>query len=150
MHLNLSTVSTKQQRVATLAKQSPQMGFTSLAHLMDIDWLKEAYRHIRKDAAAGVDGVTATDYEANLEGNLQELLDRAKAGTYQAPPLRRAYIPVLPSRAYCGLEKADMVRTLEVSEIQPSRGEPCPLAYSIIPLAFVATSIVEPSLSRAA
>jgi RNA-directed DNA polymerase len=93
MHRNLSTVSTKQQRVAMLAKQSPQMGFTSLAYLMDIDWLKEAYRHIRKDAAAGVDGVTATDYEANLEGNLQALLDRAKAGTYRAPPLRRAYIP---------------------------------------------------------
>jgi len=93
MPRNLSTVSTKQQRVATLAKQSPHMGFTSLAYLMDIDWLLEAYRRIRKDAAAGVDGVTATDYEANLEGNLQGLLDRAKAGTYRAPPVRRAYIP---------------------------------------------------------
>jgi len=93
MHRNLSTVSTKQQRVATLAKQSPHMGFTSLAYLMDIDWLKEAYRRIRKDAAAGVDGVTATDYEVNLEDNLQTLLDRVKAGTYRAPPVRRAYIP---------------------------------------------------------
>ena len=93
MHRNLSTVSTKQQRVATLAKQSPQMGFTSLAYLMDIDWLLEAYRRIRKDAAAGVDGVTATDYEANLEGNLQALLDRTKAGTYRAPPVRRVHIP---------------------------------------------------------
>ena len=93
MHRNLSTVSTKQQRVATLAKQSPQMGFTSLAYLMDIDWLLEAYRRIRKDAAVGVDGVTATDYEANLEGNLQALLDRTKAGTYRAPPVRRVHIP---------------------------------------------------------
>jgi RNA-directed DNA polymerase len=93
MHRNLSTVSTKQQRVATLAKQSPHMGFTSLAYLMDIDWLKEAYRRTRKDAAVGVDGVTATDYEANLEGNLQALLDRAKAGTYRAPPVRRVHIP---------------------------------------------------------
>ena len=57
-----------------------------------VGWLLEAYRRIRKDAA-GVDCVTATDYEANLEGNLQTLLDRAKAGTYRAPPLRRAYIP---------------------------------------------------------
>jgi hypothetical protein len=57
MHRNSSTVSTKQQRVAKLAKQSPQMGFTSLAHLMDIDWLEEAYRRTRKDAAAGVDGM---------------------------------------------------------------------------------------------
>ena len=93
MPRNLSTVSTKQQRVATLAKQSPHMGFTSLAYLMDIDWLREAYRRIRKDAAAGVDEVTAADYEVNLEGNLQALLDRVKAGTYRAPPVRRVYIP---------------------------------------------------------
>jgi retron-type reverse transcriptase len=54
--------------------------------------MHEAYRRTRKDGAAGVDGVTATDYEANLEGNLRALLDRAKAGTYQAPPVRRVHI----------------------------------------------------------
>lgn len=80
MHRNSTTVSTKQQRIATLAKQSPQMAFTSLAYLMDIDWLKEAYRRTRKDGAAGVDGVTAEEYEQDLEGNLQSLLDRAKSG----------------------------------------------------------------------
>jgi RNA-directed DNA polymerase len=93
MHRNSTTVSTKQQRVAQLAKQSPQMGFTSLAHLMDIDWLHEAYRRTRKDAAAGVDGMTAEKYEANLQSNLQGLLDRVKAGTYRAPPVRRVHIP---------------------------------------------------------
>jgi len=61
MPWNASPVSTKQQRLATLAKQSPQMGFTSLAYLMDSDWLHEAYRRSRKDGAAGVDGVTAAD-----------------------------------------------------------------------------------------
>ena len=78
---NVSPVSTKQQRIATLAKQSPQRGFTSLAYLLDIDWLHEAFRRTRKDGAAGVDGITAADYEANLEANLHTLLDRAKAGT---------------------------------------------------------------------
>ena len=48
MHRNSTTVSTKQERIAGLAKQSPQMAFTSLAYLMDIDWLKEAYRRTRK------------------------------------------------------------------------------------------------------
>ena len=43
---------------AKLAKRSPQMAFTSLAYLIDIDWLKEAYGHTRKDGAVGVDGVT--------------------------------------------------------------------------------------------
>ncbi len=76
-----------------MAKQSPQMAFTSLAYLMDLDWLKEAYRRTRKDGAVGVDGVTADEYEQELEGNLQNLLDRAKSGTYRAPPVRRVHIP---------------------------------------------------------
>ena len=76
-----------------MARQSPQMAFTSLAYLMDMDWMREAYRRTRKDGAAGVDGVTAEDYERDLEGNLRRLLDRAKSGTYQAPPVRRVHIP---------------------------------------------------------
>jgi group II intron reverse transcriptase/maturase len=69
------------------------MAFTSLAHLIDILWLHEAYNRTRKDGAAGVDGQTGKDYESNLEGNLQSLLDRAKSGTYVAPPVRRVHIP---------------------------------------------------------
>jgi len=93
MPRNSISVSTKQERIAELAKQSPQMAFTSLAYLVDIDWLKEAYRRTRKDGAVGVDGVTAAEYEQDLEGNLQRLLDRAKSGTYHAPPVRRVHIP---------------------------------------------------------
>src|SRR5207248_2001494 len=93
MPRNASTVSTKQQRLAELAKQSPQMGFTSLAYLMDMAWLYEAFQRTRKDGAAGVDGQTGKDYEKDLEANLQSLLDRAKSGTYRAPPVRRVHIP---------------------------------------------------------
>jgi group II intron reverse transcriptase/maturase len=93
MHRNSTIVSTKQERIAKLAKQSPQRAFTSLAYLMDMDWLKEAYQRTRKDGAVGVDGVTAEDYERDLEGNRQRLLDRVKSGTYQAPPVRRVHIP---------------------------------------------------------
>ena len=87
------TYYTKQQRIAELARRSPQMGFTSLAYLMDIDWLIAAFHRTRKDGAPGVDGQTWSDYEKNLEANLQSLLDRAKSGTYRAPPVRRVYIP---------------------------------------------------------
>lgn len=90
---NSRSVFTKQQRIAELAKRSPSMGFTSLAYLMDIDWLREAFQRTRKDGAAGVDGQTWTEYAKNLEANLQSLLDRAKSGTYRAPPVRRVYIP---------------------------------------------------------
>ena len=60
---------------------------------MDLEWLREAYRRTRKDAAVGVDGQTAEHYEGDLQGNLRYLLERAKAGTYLAPPVRRVHIP---------------------------------------------------------
>jgi len=69
------------------------MGFTSLAHHINLRWLYEAYLRTRKDGAVGVDGQTAEDYAANLGGNLRSLLERAKSGTYQAPPVRRVHIP---------------------------------------------------------
>jgi RNA-directed DNA polymerase len=87
------TVSTKQQRIAELAKQSPQMGFTSLNHHLDIVWLFEAYNRTRQDGAPGVDGQTGADYGVSLFDNLTSLLDRAKSGTYRAPPVRRVRIP---------------------------------------------------------
>ena len=86
-------ISTRRQRIAELARQSPQAAFTTLAHHIDIDWLFTAYLRTRKDGAVGVDGQTAEDYAADLEGNLQSLLDRAKSGRYQAPPVRRVHIP---------------------------------------------------------
>jgi RNA-directed DNA polymerase len=89
----LDPVLTKQQRIAELAKQSPQMGFTSLAHHIDLKWLYEAYLRTRPDGAPGVDGQTIRDYTANLGANLRSLLERAKSGTYRAPPVRRVHIP---------------------------------------------------------
>jgi len=87
------TVSTKLERIAKLAKGAPEMAFQTLAHHIDIDWLKEAYERTRKDGAVGVDGQSAAEYAGDLEGNLQRLLDRAKSGTYFAPPVRRVHIP---------------------------------------------------------
>jgi group II intron reverse transcriptase/maturase len=69
------------------------MGFTSLAYFIDLDWLTEAFDRTRTDGAVGVDGQDGADYAANLKDNLQALLDRAKSGTYQAPPVRRVHIP---------------------------------------------------------
>jgi RNA-directed DNA polymerase len=86
-------VSTKQQRIAELAKQQPEMSFTSLNHYLDVDWLREAYRRLRKASAPGYDGQTVADYGQDLESNLQSLLDRAKSGSYFAPPVRRVHIP---------------------------------------------------------
>ena len=84
---------TKQQWIAEQAREHPQRVFTSLHHLIDGEWMREAYRRTRKDGATGIDGVTAADYEQDLEANLNDLLDRMKSGRYFAPPVRRHYIP---------------------------------------------------------
>ena len=86
-------ISTRQRRIAELARQASEMGFTSLNHHLDIDWLREAYRRTRKDGAVGADGQTAEEYAEHLEENLQDLLDRAKSGRYRAPAVRRVHIP---------------------------------------------------------
>jgi RNA-directed DNA polymerase len=86
-------VSTKQQRIAELAKRHAGVPLKTVAHHMDIGWLKEAVRRTRKDGATGIDGVTAQEYEQDLEGNLAGLLERAKSGNYRAPPVRRVHIP---------------------------------------------------------
>jgi RNA-directed DNA polymerase len=86
------SVSTRQQRIAELAQQAPQMGFTSLNHHLDFTWLLVAYWSTRRDGATGVDGITAADYEADLIANLRSLLERAKSGSYRAPPVRRVHI----------------------------------------------------------
>jgi group II intron reverse transcriptase/maturase len=69
------------------------MRFTSLAHLMDEEFLKAAWQRVRKDGAVGVDQQSAKDYAANLDANLRELCERLRSGRYKAPPVRRVWIP---------------------------------------------------------
>lgn len=89
---NFTKVSTKLRRIAQLAKEDSKRAFKSLAHHIDVDLLREAYRLTRKDGAVGVDGQTAKDYAAELEKNLGDLLGHLKSGTYPAPPVRRVHI----------------------------------------------------------
>jgi RNA-directed DNA polymerase len=86
-------ISTKLRRIAELAHDAPELAFTTLAHHLDLAWMREAHRRTRKDGATGVDGQTAEQYGEQLEDNLRSLLDRAKSGAYRAPPVRRVHIP---------------------------------------------------------
>ena len=86
-------VCTKQQRIAQLARDHPEWSFNNLAHMIDLEWMREAYAQTRKDGAVGVDGRTAAEYEQELGKNLESLIERAKGGLYKAPPVRRVYIP---------------------------------------------------------
>jgi len=88
-----NNISTKLDRIVSMARDNPGKAITTLAHNIDLAWLHEAYRRTRKDGARGVDGQSGAEYATNLEDNLRSLLDRAKASTYRAPPVRRVYIP---------------------------------------------------------
>jgi RNA-directed DNA polymerase len=88
----LGTMSTELQRISELAKQDHTLQFTSLAHLLTVEMLGEAYRRLRKDASPGVDGLTAQEYERDLAGNLEGLHRRLREGRYRAQPVRRVFI----------------------------------------------------------
>lgn len=90
--LGSQTVLLKLNQLRAQARRHPARVFTTLHHLVDIDFLREAYRRTRKEAAPGADKVTAKDYAEHLNGNLASLLQRYKEGRYVAPFVRRVWI----------------------------------------------------------
>jgi group II intron reverse transcriptase/maturase len=81
------------ERVRQVARKDRDVRFTALLHHVTVDRLREAYRAISPNAAAGVDGVTWRDYGADLEANLADLHARVHRGAYRAMPARRVFIP---------------------------------------------------------
>ena len=86
-------MSTGLDRIAELARANKTWQFTSIAHLLTVPALERAWTGLRKEASAGVDGVTYAGYGVHLRENLQQLHDRMVSGQYRAQPLRRVYIP---------------------------------------------------------
>src|SRR5580693_5161603 len=82
-----TNLSTKRRRIAELARAKSGVALSTLHHVLDLEWMREAYRLTRKDGAPGIDGVTAAEYAQNLETNLSDLLERVKSGRYYAPPV---------------------------------------------------------------
>jgi len=82
------------ERVRQVAVRDRKAQFTSLWHLVyDLDRLREAFRAIKRQSAAGIDGATKEEYEFRLEENLTDLSERLKRGAYHAKPVKRVYIP---------------------------------------------------------
>ena len=69
-----TTVSTNLAQIAEQSKRAATVVFTTLAHLMDEDFLTEAFYQLRKDAAAGIDEMTATEYAVNLRERIADLV----------------------------------------------------------------------------
>lgn len=86
------SLSTKLNRLSETARKDPKLQFENIAHLMSVEMLVWAFKQLRKSAAAGVDGITAKDYETNLHANITKLHQQLVEGRYRAQSLRRVYI----------------------------------------------------------
>ncbi len=82
----------KLQGIANQAQRYPAMVFDNVFHVIDRDFLLEAYRLTRKRSAPGVDKVTAKQYADNLDDNLRDLHERLRDNRYVAPPVERVWI----------------------------------------------------------
>ena len=87
------SVSQALERIRQVAKERKKEKFTSLLHHISIDLLDEAFFELKEEAAPGVDGLTWTEYEQNLDRNIEDLHARVHRGAYRALPSRRTYIP---------------------------------------------------------
>ncbi len=86
-------MSTKLKQIAAKAKLDKRCQFTSLAHILTTDFLKESWRGMNKQGVAGVDNQTMEEYATNLDENLTKLVERLRSQQYRAPCVRRVEIP---------------------------------------------------------
>lgn len=101
---------TKLERISQLSKENPDMVFTSVWHIINIDLLKKCHKEMDGKKAVGIDGVTKGEYEKNLEENLTNLVERLKNKSYKPKPARRVDIPkgkgkTRPLSIYCYEDK---------------------------------------------
>lgn len=90
---NSQPISPNLQRIAKMAKDSPELCFRTLAHHITPELLQLAAHRTRRDGAPGIDGQTGDDYMANLDVNVPALWQCLREGRYRAPAVRRAHIP---------------------------------------------------------
>jgi len=91
-------MSTQLDQIAKKAKADPKVRFTSLAHLLTPEFLRETWRQMNRRGASGIDGETTKEFERDLDTRVQELCERLKRGAYRAPPVRRVEIPKGPGK----------------------------------------------------
>ena len=91
-------MSTQLGQIAKKAKLDRKVRFTSLAHLLTPEFLKETWGMMNRRAASGIDGESTEQFESELEQRVEEICAQLKAGTYRAPPVRRVEIPKGPGK----------------------------------------------------
>lgn len=84
---------TKLERVGRKATKDKGTKFNNLMCHIDVPLLEQAFRRLSKRSAAGVDGVTWSEYGQGLEARLTDLVGRIHRGSYHPQPVRRVFIP---------------------------------------------------------
>ena len=87
------TVQTSLQGIANKAERQKGYRFRNLFGMLNEEKLIDSWRHIRKDAAYGVERVSAKEYEQNLAENVHKQVENLKRKRYRAKLVRRRYIP---------------------------------------------------------
>jgi group II intron reverse transcriptase/maturase len=86
-------MSTHLERITKLARENRETQFLSIAHYITPEALNEAFKALRKDAAAGIDGISHSEYQKNANEKIQKLHESISSGRYRTQPLKRIYIP---------------------------------------------------------
>jgi group II intron reverse transcriptase/maturase len=93
IHRDGAWVETKLGLITQRARRDPNCKFTSLAYLLNEEFLMGCFWEIKRNKAPGIDGVGVKDYEGNLSENIKDLVERLKGKRYRPQPVRRVYIP---------------------------------------------------------
>jgi len=93
MQERIVSVQTSLQAIAKKASEQPGYRFRNLFGMLNEEMLKDSWQFIRKDAASGVDRVSAKEYEQNLDENIHQLVEDLKRKRYRAKHVLRRYIP---------------------------------------------------------
>ncbi len=75
------------------ARRDSDFQFTSLAHLLNVEYLRDCYKSLNRNKAVGIDNVSWEEYGMDLDENLELLVSRLKRKKYKPIPARRVYIP---------------------------------------------------------
>ncbi|MFR2437706.1 group II intron reverse transcriptase/maturase [Hominisplanchenecus sp.] len=84
---------TKLERIASKSANTKRPEFTSLYHLINNELLMQCHKEVDGNKAVGIDEITKREYSENLEGNIENLVDRLKRKSYKPMPSLRVYIP---------------------------------------------------------
>jgi retron-type reverse transcriptase len=81
------------ERIATKARREPKLCLTSLAHHLTRERVWKNLCQIPRNSAPGVDGQTVAEAKKDFEVWIEPMIQSVHRKGYQAPPIRRVYIP---------------------------------------------------------